>query len=145
MISFIQQQPTSLGILNLEILQAVPLNLIYPIGGERVTSFCYITWQSNESLEIDLSYSPDGGITWISIVNDITATYYLWDTTTLDNGSEYRVRVVSSTPRSPGEDHSANNFIIHNDPLPPGTSIYSQVEKAICRAIPKERKQRVIN
>lgn len=111
--------------LNLQILQAVPINLFYPIGGESVTGFCYIMWVCNESLQIDLSYSPDGGVTWINIANDITATSYLWDTSTIANGTGYRVRLVSTTPGKPGEDHSTNNFTIQNFPLPPGMAIYS--------------------
>jgi parallel beta-helix repeat protein len=117
--------------LDLQILQAVPLGLVYPVGGEYITGYCYIMWVSNENLQVDLSYSPDGGVTWISIASDITETKYLWDTTNVANGTEYQVRVVSTTPGKPGEDHSANDFTIYNDPLPPGTSIYSLPEISV--------------
>jgi len=57
-------------------------------------------WDAAEA--VALSYSPDGGTTWIAIAAathvPIAASPFWWDTTTVSNGAGYRLRVASVSP-----------------------------------------------
>jgi len=82
------------------------VSLIRPTGGETVVDTFTITWSSSDpdegqtpNLKIDLEYSGNGSAVWRSIDSGIeNRGYYLWDTSSLPDNNDYRVRVTAEDP-----------------------------------------------
>ncbi|MCK4757710.1 MAG: S8 family serine peptidase, partial [Thermoplasmata archaeon] len=72
------------------------LSLTYPTGGETLSGTETITWSSTGSLNTKVFYSPNNGQAWHLLYEDPTgtATGYNWDTTTVDDGTTYQVKVL---------------------------------------------------
>lgn len=109
--------------LSLVIMQAVPLTLLYPVSGDTITGFCYITWATSESIDVDVYYSPNDGYNWFIIAESVSYSYTIWDTSQVANGDDYLIRLVSVTTGQPGETHSESTFSVYNDQS--GTIVHS--------------------
>ncbi len=86
------------GLLTIDNRPEVQMNLINPNGGEIFTGNCSITWNVNYSdslvtYQILLEYSNDSQV-WTTIVSGINGTTYNWDTTNIDMGTNYRIRIT---------------------------------------------------
>ena len=97
------------------------VNIITPDGEELVCApGIEINWQASDPdgdpLTYNLSYSPDGGVSFVPIVSGLTDTSFFWDTSGLPSGENYRVRVVASDGVLTGQDISSNSFTIDNNP-----------------------------
>ncbi|MFX1515530.1 MAG: hypothetical protein ACFFC6_04415, partial [Promethearchaeota archaeon] len=73
--------------------------IIYPTTGEILTGLVTITWDPavdshKHSILYNLSYSIDG-ISWYEMETDIGITSYLWDTTQVEDGSNYRIQLTA--------------------------------------------------
>ncbi len=79
----------------------VPLSvvLLSPIGGERWGGFKKIQWDATgDPLTVDLSYSDDGGSTWIQIEEGLENTgEYTWNTGVVEQGGDQFVVKVQVT------------------------------------------------
>ena len=89
---------TSTGIFTLDNRPALQMNLINPNGGEIFTTSCQITWNlvyTNQLIiyQIKLEYSYNSS-SWIEITSGITGTSYNWNTTDLQAGTNYRLRIT---------------------------------------------------
>jgi len=62
---------------------------------------------------VDLTYSPNGGESWVSIKESLEGNSYHWDTRGLIDGFQYVIRVVAEGEHAYGEDRS-DLFMIHN-------------------------------
>ena len=80
-----------------------------------------ITWTAtdpqSDTLTYTVYYSPNGGQTWTLLATDLTAPSYLWDTTTVVDGTTYLLKVEASDGTYTGGDHSNTPFTIANEPL----------------------------
>jgi hypothetical protein len=108
-------------------LRSPEVIITYPNGGETFADSIAITWQAIDPdpgetslLLIDLDYSDDGGSTWSEIDSEQTNDgIYLWDISTLADGSGYLVSVmVTDTTGLSASDVSDAVFTIYN-PDPP--------------------------
>jgi hypothetical protein len=111
-------------------VQTVASNLIpqppqvivtYPNGGETLNTTVTITWDAfdpnDDPLHFDLQYW--NGSHWLPLVSGLTTLSYLWDTTTLPNGVDYRIRVIADDGMWIVSDESNAAFAIENLFLPP--------------------------
>ncbi|MHA2247163.1 MAG: right-handed parallel beta-helix repeat-containing protein [Candidatus Hodarchaeales archaeon] len=91
-----------------------------PNGGETLLGTTTIQWAtSNDSLghtvTYTLSYSADGGSTWIILESGLTTTSYDWDTTTVIDGTNYLIQVNATCSEGLWQaDTSDSAFIIDN-------------------------------
>ena len=99
------------------------VTLLSPNGGEVVNGSVVINWIASvdsfgHSVNYSLSYSPDAGETWYLIVNDLQATQFNWDTSTIPEGISYLVRVKAYCNESlVVEDESDDTFTIQGHSL----------------------------
>ena len=97
------------------------VTVTYPNGGETLNTTITITWDAfdpnSDALTFDLDYW-DGGA-WVSLATGLTTPSYLWDTTTVPNGVDYRVRVTVYDGTWTAVDESDAVFAIENLILPP--------------------------
>ncbi len=112
--------------ITIEVLSSTSLTLIYPNGGEVIGGYVNISWSTPETLSVDLFYSPDAGFSWLKIGEDLSSTFYLWDTARDSlNGSSFLIRILSTTIGKPGEARSESVFTLLNiitRELPVGSS-----------------------
>ncbi|NHJ05523.1 MAG: hypothetical protein EAX90_11915 [Candidatus Heimdallarchaeota archaeon] len=86
------------GFFTLDNRPSMEMNLINPNGGEVFTNNCSISWNVDydEALityEVLLEYTLDG-TNWFTIISGINGTSYLWNTTSMSPGTNYRVRII---------------------------------------------------
>ncbi|PWI47172.1 hypothetical protein CEE45_13225 [Candidatus Heimdallarchaeota archaeon B3_Heim] len=102
-----------------------PITLLYPKDGERLNRFVNIRWESvNDSLGHQITYavyfSSNNGLHWILLAQELSSTSYGWDTSTLDDGSEYKIMILAQCAE--GESIYfilEGNIIIQNTPENP--------------------------
>jgi len=100
--------------------------VLSPNGGEVFSGVNTITWTATDadgdSLDIDIYYSTDSGITWTELVdgedNDGTFT---WDTITFPDGDLYRIKLAVSDGKTTVEVRNDEAFSVFNglDDHPP--------------------------
>ena len=103
----------------------LPLIVIFPNGGTTLNGIISIQWAPTmdhwgHQITYTVYYSNDSGSTWIFLASDLNSTSYQWDTTTVDDGTEYLIKVVGRC--SEGlivEDISDKTFMIQNDVVTP--------------------------
>ena len=111
-----------------------PPELIFPIGGETLSGTETIKWNGADSgisppdeIRYWLFYSPDAGNTWNPLYLTITtdgSTYFAeWDTTTVNDGSEYMIQVLAiDVAGYVSIDTSRDRFTIKNGIEPSDTT-----------------------
>ncbi|MFX0092432.1 MAG: fibronectin type III domain-containing protein [Candidatus Hodarchaeota archaeon] len=95
-------------------------NLLYPNGGEILKGTVVVQWtavnsSSEDSVTYAVSYSSDSGLTWNILTLYHIQTYYLWDTTTVPDGSNYRVKVVAISSEGWNSTDISGTFTIQNN------------------------------
>jgi len=75
-----------------------PPIIVFPDSGSVLAGITTIKWYS--SIEIDvmnciytLYYSDNDGASWSMLISDLDETIYNWDTTTVPDGSNYRIKI----------------------------------------------------
>ncbi len=103
------------------------VKLIYPLGGENISGTVKIKWnatdnyKSKNSLKVTLRYSSDGGNLWHLIAkNQENDGEYKWNTTDLEDGSNYRIMVKVNDSKNEGSNVSG---IFTIDNTPPSVSL----------------------
>ena len=103
------------------------VKLIYPLGGENISGTVKIKWnatdnyKSKNSLKVTLKYSSDGGNLWHLIAkNQENDGEYKWNTTDLEDGSNYRIMVKVNDSKNEGSNISG---IFTIDNTPPSVSL----------------------
>ena len=61
-----------------------------------------------------LYYSPNQGEEWITLASNLTVTHFNWDTTTVDDGSNYLLKVEAKCDKGLIVDEISNTFTIDN-------------------------------
>ncbi|MBE0526351.1 MAG: hypothetical protein IH631_05375, partial [Candidatus Thorarchaeota archaeon] len=89
-----------------------------PNGGETVAGEIAVSWTGgdldDDALTYSVFYSDDLGGSWTSIGNGLSDTEVQWNTTLVDNGQDYLIRVVASDGEFTIEDISDGNFTVDN-------------------------------
>jgi parallel beta-helix repeat protein len=98
--------------------------IISPTGGEVLNGIVLIEWAAidfeGHNLRYDISYSADGGRTWILLVTNLTSSFYTWDTRSLNDGSKYLIQINASCTEgqwcalTSDEPFTIFNFVINN-------------------------------
>ena len=93
--------------------------VIQPNGGEEISGNYTITWGDSSAtgapLLADISYSRDRGKTYQDIVTSIPSTHsYLWNTTTVPDGTRYLIRITVHDTLAVGEAVSDTCFTVNN-------------------------------
>ena len=101
---------------------APQVQLHRPNGGELVRGTYEIQWGTydpdGDPLTYKVSYSPNGGQTWIQLASEITKISYSWDSSMVEPGSNYLVRVEASDGVLTANDVSFAPFTVELE-LPP--------------------------
>ncbi|MFW9993681.1 MAG: hypothetical protein ACFFD4_16665 [Candidatus Odinarchaeota archaeon] len=76
-------------------------SIIYPAGGETLKGTVTIQWSPasdswTHGVTYTLWYSPDGGTTWHVLAINLISNSVQWDTTGLDDGSSYLIKIVAT-------------------------------------------------
>ncbi|MFQ6126481.1 MAG: NosD domain-containing protein [Candidatus Heimdallarchaeota archaeon] len=94
--------------------------IAYPYGGETLQGTVTIQWAAaidtwEHSITYTVSYTVDDGYTWILLASGLSTSEYEWDTTTVTDGSAYRIQVVATCSDGlTAEDRSDVPFTIQN-------------------------------
>ena len=109
---------------NIFIIDNIPHTLSSPVVltptlDEIINGTVMISWQlSNDSLNHTVSYtilySSDDGHTWKQLVKDLTNTSYMWDTTLMEDGAIYKIKIISSDNLSLSNESISETFSIRN-------------------------------
>jgi hypothetical protein len=93
-----------------------------PNGGETLNGTITISWTMDDfdfdDLFVEVFVSPDDGGSWLPIATGLTNTSIQWNTATVYNGDQYRIRVVVEDGQVMSEDISDNTFTISNPIVP---------------------------
>ncbi|MHA2306818.1 MAG: right-handed parallel beta-helix repeat-containing protein, partial [Candidatus Hodarchaeales archaeon] len=113
------------------------VTVIFPNGNETVDDIISITWVASDPENSTLFYyvSYWNGNSWINIAQNITENNLYWNTQTVIDRSDYRIRVNASDGYLVGVDESNDSFTIDNDPtfqqLPAGYTEFTFEEDYI--------------
>ncbi len=93
-----------------------------PNGGETLNGTITISWTMDDfdfdDLFVEVFVSPDDGGSWLPIATGLTNTSIQWNTATVYNGDQYRIRVAVEDGQVMSEDISDNTFTISNPVIP---------------------------
>ncbi len=104
------------------------VNIDYPNGGEHIQlgSECIVRWTASDPDSADLrytvAYSSDGGEMWVPIASNVTDSNCVWNTSGIDPGGNYLVKVMALDGFNMGEDVS-NSTVAVVDSVPPTTIV----------------------
>jgi len=108
------------------------VGITFPNGGEVLIANNYtISWNASDidgdDLRYTVAYSADGGENWVPLAFDLNQTSYTWDTTYLESGTDYLVKVIATDSVNTGEDLSDGTFTV--DPISPTIYVFSPLNK----------------
>ena len=107
---------------------APTVQMTAPNGEEDVSTgdVCDISWigedQDGDQLTYLLAFSSDNGSSWIPIDNNVNGSGYSWNTTGVQPGDEYLIKIITSDGYNSAEDVSNATFSVYDD-TPPITTI----------------------
>ncbi|MHA1976594.1 MAG: ABC transporter substrate-binding protein [Candidatus Hodarchaeales archaeon] len=104
-----------------------------PSGDETLSGDVSISWSTSVdtwgySVTYKVSYSMDGGTTWITLITDVTATTFIWDTSTVLDGLNYFLKVEAVSTGGINIS-SISTSALSIDNTPPVVSIVSPLEQ----------------
>jgi hypothetical protein len=97
------------------IADAPTVRVIYPNGSEVVQGTFFVTWVASDPNNDELSFRVfyGDGVNWIQIKDEITKSYYYWNTTAIDNG-QYKILVEVTDGLFTTNDTSDDFFTVDN-------------------------------
>ena len=111
-------------------LSTTTVTVVSPNGGEVWYDIQTITWTATnlqgDPLTYTVFYSPNGGQTWIQLATGLAELSFLWDTTTVEDGTSYLIKVEASDGTHTGVDISNGPFEIVNAPTTGGDMQWQQ-------------------
>lgn len=99
--------------------------LLSPKGGILYgTELITVRWAASvdywhENVSYSVSYSPNGGGTWIKIANNLTSTSMMWNITNLPEGTNYRLKVVAMCQEGFTAEDTFRGLILLSQAHPP--------------------------
>jgi hypothetical protein len=99
------------------------VELLSPKGGEEFSGDYLITWRAidpeSENLKIDLKASPDGGKTWVSLLDKGENTgEFLWSLQGFPDGN-YTLKIVAEDPAGLKSEDISSVFTVRTSTLAP--------------------------
>jgi parallel beta-helix repeat protein len=104
--------------------------ILVPIANDTLSGIITIHWNSSvdalgHEVTYTLYYSSDGGITWLPLALDVVEPYYSWDTFTVPDGNNYRIKVIATCSEGLLTEKFSNGvFIVHNFIIYLGNSVF---------------------
>ncbi|MFX0093973.1 MAG: hypothetical protein ACFFBD_19695 [Candidatus Hodarchaeota archaeon] len=101
----------------------VYLAVVFPNGDEILANTTIIRWvHGADTLQhpiiYSVYYSPDNGDSWTLLATNLSEDNYEWDTTSVNDGSNYLIKVVAICSEGLAvEDISDSTFTIQNAPI----------------------------
>ncbi|MFX0095327.1 MAG: S8 family serine peptidase, partial [Candidatus Hodarchaeota archaeon] len=93
------------------------VDLVYPNGNEILNGTVSICWIASDpdgdSLTFDVFYGS-GGV-WTNVATNLTTNTFRWDTSSVPNGRNYRIRIVVTDGHLISEAQSDSPFTIQNE------------------------------
>ncbi|MHA2245762.1 MAG: right-handed parallel beta-helix repeat-containing protein [Candidatus Hodarchaeales archaeon] len=91
-----------------------------PIGGKVLSGTITIAWTASvdslgHSVTYVVYYSSDGGNNWDPLTSYLNTTKYNWDTTTVGDGTTYRIKVVATCSEGETKEAISDRFTIQNE------------------------------
>ncbi len=106
------------------------IKLVAPQGGEKWAGKQKISWvmaQETRMTRVTVQLSTDAGQRWETVASDLPPTgAYLWDTTTLPDGSKVWVRVIADEYPQKAIDTSPEPVTVRNAAPDPPLPFYSK-------------------
>jgi hypothetical protein len=101
--------------------------VLAPLGGETYFSLVTIQWTPavdlfNHAVTYSVAYSADDGTSWTILTSNLTTTTYNWDSTSVADGSQYRIQVNASCESVAWQVATSDTFILENEHLFPSSS-----------------------
>jgi hypothetical protein len=104
--------------------RAPSVEVASPNGGETVSGEITVTWAGgdidDDAVSYSVFYSDDGGGSWNPIGTGLLGTNIQWNTSLVDDGTNYFIKVTATDGEFTVEDISDGNFTVHNQ-APPTT------------------------
>lgn len=96
------------------------VEITYPTGGELLNGGLHnISWDiydaDGDSIVCSVAYSVNGGATWRPLAMNLNQGSFTWDTSYLESGTEYLVKVIATDGVNTGEDVSDSSFTVDAD------------------------------
>ena len=91
-----------------------------PSSGDTVSGIVAVVWTASvDSHAHDVNYtafySTDGGESWVIIESDLPYTNIAWDTTELEDGPYYRIKIVATCSESLAIEFITGVFAVQNE------------------------------
>ena len=91
-----------------------------PSAGETVSGIVAVVWTASidshaHNVNYTVFYSADGGESWIMIESGLLSTSVAWNTTELEDGSNYRIKIVATCSESLTTEFITGVFVIQNE------------------------------
>ena len=100
-------------------LSVPTVTMVSPNGGESWQDMQTITWTATDPQADPLTYmvyySPNGGRTWTQLASGVTETSYQWDTSNVQVGENYLIKIEASDGRFTTEDRSDYKFTVERE------------------------------
>jgi len=104
-------------------------SLNYPerITGNYTINFTVSDENLSDNHRFTILASTNSGFSYdVEIIENITATSYVWNTVLFPNSPKYRIKIIAiddGNPNLSGEDKSENDFEVNNDNKTPSTAV----------------------
>ena len=97
------------------------VKVISPNGGEIFSKKIKIQWLVSDNKDpfpkVEIDYSNNGGISWYSIDEVYGISDYMWNTSSLEDGKDYLIRIsATDNAGNSNDDVSDSPFTIDNTP-----------------------------
>jgi parallel beta-helix repeat protein len=91
--------------------------ILFPNYHDKVTNMVNVEWlpavdSEGHSMTYDFWYSPDAGKSWIHVASGLTSTNYWWNTTNLQKGSRYKIKIVATCEQGDTSEDVSGKFEI---------------------------------
>ncbi len=104
----------------IEIINLPPeVEIVRPVAGQVLTGEAMIEWEAfdpdddADTLKITLEYEPASGGDWQAIASEAPNTgKYIWDTSKLERGGKYRIRITAVDPEGASGDATSEEFTV---------------------------------
>jgi hypothetical protein len=104
----------------IEIINLPPeVEIVKPTAGQVLTGEAMIEWEAvdpdddADELKITLEYKPASGGDWQAIASEVPNTgKYIWDTSKLERGGKYRIRITAVDPEGASGEAISEEFTV---------------------------------
>ncbi|MHA2237399.1 MAG: NosD domain-containing protein [Candidatus Hodarchaeales archaeon] len=119
---------TTIEYVYMNISKILTQNILYPIKDTILNGTVNLLWTVTVGpyhieteyinliydIQYDIYFSSDGGKNWLLIVDNLTTNQYLWNTTSIPDGSNYLIKILTSNTNGYAIETISDSFSIRN-------------------------------